>query len=186
MKTATLILAAALFAFAQQSQVLSVSGNFPRDLYGPVDLRGDCCWGHADYATLPITFPARVGYRVHILRLRGDLIAWPKVLEGQEPIKPGAYAGVLAGFASWDVDTQAGPNRRWTCDFCATAVPLYIQAGLSVQPIRAPFDYDLRGDDVFLDNGVLYLKIAAFLNTTGYPIHVEATYTLTARYEKVE
>lgn len=32
-----------------------VSGNFPRDLYGPADNRNQT-WGHADSDTLDITF----------------------------------------------------------------------------------------------------------------------------------
>jgi hypothetical protein len=184
MKT-ILLLALSLSACAQQPKVLSVSGNFPRDLYGPLDTRGACCWGHADSDTLVITFPVKPGYRVHILRLRGDLIAWPKVLEGQPAVKPGSYAGVLAGFSTWNVDTQAGPDRAETCDYCAgPGVPYYAQIGLSDQPVRAPFDYDLRTDEVYLDaTGILYLKLASFLNTTGYALHIESTYSIAYRIE---
>ena len=172
-----------LFAAAAILGLAPVSGNFPRDLYGPVDTRPNC-WGHADYEVLPIAFPSRPGYRVHLLRIRGDLIAWPKVLEGEPPVRRGAYAAVLAGFSTWDFDKDVSPDRTLACDFCAAGVPLYIQAGLADQPVRAAFDYDLREDAVYLTEGKLFLKLAAFLNTTGHPIHTEATYTLTYQFEK--
>ncbi len=186
MKTALLILAVSLCACGQQPKSFTVSGNFPRDLYGPIDARmpgqtcggGPCIWGHADFAALPITFKPPAGYRVRILRLRGDLIAWPKVLDGETPVKPGAYAGVLLGFSTTTKEDST------VCDFCADGTPLYVQGALSDGAVRVPFDYDFRHERVYLDGPVLYLKIASFLNSTGYPIHEEATYSITVRFDK--
>ncbi len=173
---------------AEQPKPFSVSGNFPRDLYGPIDTRmagqtcgiGPCIWGHADSAVLPITFHPAAGYRVRILRLRGDLISWPKVLEGEPAIPENRYAGVLLGFSS---TSSAGSVD---CDFCAAGCFLYIQDALhGGEARRAPFDYDFSKEWVVLDSdGVLNLKLAAFLNTMGRSIHTEGTYTISAQFVK--
>ncbi len=186
MKIIFLTLAVSLCACGQQPKAFTVSGNFPRDLYGPLDARmpgqtcgaGPCIWGHADFAVLPITFKPPAGYRVRILRLRGDLIAWPKVLDGEPAIPENRYAGVLLGFSA---TSSAGSAD---CDFCASACFLYVQDALhSGEARRAPFDYDFSKEWIFLDSdAVLNLKLAAFLNTTGRSIHTEGTYTITAEF----
>ena len=51
------------------------SGNFAVDLYGVPDTRPGC-WGYADSQEKTITFWPPSGLRVHITRLRGDLVAW--------------------------------------------------------------------------------------------------------------
>jgi hypothetical protein len=136
-------------------EFLTVSGNFPRDLYGPGDSRapggvcnvGPCIWGHADSAVLPILFHPPTGHRVRILALRGDLTAWIKSLPGDPPTQPEAIAGVLLGFQT----TSSGGAKE--CEYCAS------------------------------DN-LLNLKLASWLNTTGKPIHLEGTYTITFVFEK--
>jgi hypothetical protein len=166
--------------------VQTVSGNFPRDLYGPEDLRdtrlvcagGPCIWGHADSAVLPIAFHPPAGYRVRILELKGDLVAWIKSLPGDPPTPLESAAGVLMGFQT----TSSGATTA--CDYCASDCPLYVQDAVTEkQPkTRAPFDY---GVDLLLDtDNLLNLKVAAWLNTTGKPIHLEGTYTITFVYEK--
>lgn len=165
----------------------TVSGNFPRDLYGPVDTRmagqtcadGPCIWGHAEAAVLPITFHPPDGYRVRILSLRGDLVGWVKSLPGDPATPVESAAGVLGGFQT---SSSSGSVQ---CDFCADGCPLYVQDSLTEkQPkTRAAFDYNDVGLLLDSDN-VLNAKIASWLNTTGKPIHVEITYTIRFRYEK--
>lgn len=173
-------------ALPSAAPVFTVSGNFPRDLYGPIDTRmpsvscnaGPCIWGHADSESLPITFHVPPGHRVRLLALRGDLIAWPKVMDAEEPVKPGAAAGVLAGFST----SQQGGSRF--CDYCADHTPLYVQGAVSDQPVRIAFDYDLRHEQVYLDSDKLWLKLAEYLNNTGHAIHMEATYTIVFSFER--
>lgn len=127
---------------------------------------------------MPVTFQPPNGYRVRILRLRGDLVSWPKVLPGDTPVTPGQYAGVLLGFQT------TSPGGSGQCDYCADNTMLYIQDAISTEPHRAPFDYT-NVDMLLNPDNELLVKIASWLNTTGKPIHVEATFTVTYRYEKV-
>jgi len=163
----------------------TVSGNFPRDLCGPVDNRmagqscgsGSCVWGTAEAQTLPITFHSPAGYRVRLLRLRGDLVAWIKTLPGDPAPALRSAAGVLLGFST---SADGGSS---SCDYCADNTPLYIQDAVmdSMPKTRAPFDYADVGFTLPADN-VLLLKIASWLNSTGDAIHVEATYTIQFDY----
>jgi hypothetical protein len=164
----------------------TVSGNFPRDLYGPVDTRGagavcnvgPCIWGHADSDVLPLKFYPPPGYRVRVLSLRGDLVAWIKSLPGDAPTLPESAAGVMLGYY--------GSNPNWAlCDYCAEGYPLYIQDSVtqSSPKTRAPYVYDGLNFPLPADN-TLYLVVAEFLNTTGKPIHLEATYTVKFVFEK--
>lgn len=174
-----------LLAILAQFGPYTMSGNFPRDLAGPVDVRmagqrcadGPCIWGTADSDVLPIQFYPPAGYRVRILRLRGDLVAWPRVLPGERPVAPGQYAGVLMGFQT------SAPEGSQRCTWCADNTMLYIQDAVGEKPTRAPFDY--RDIDVLLEpDNILRLVVASWLNTTGRAIHIEATYTVVYRFEK--
>lgn len=152
----------------------TVSGNFPRDLYGAEDTRPGT-WGCADYAVLPIQFDPPEGKRVKILTLRGDLVAWIKSARPERTPEE-STAGVLAGF-----QTTGSLNDLSTggCNYCDADTPVYIQDAVTErQPkTRAAFNYEHV--DMLLDSdNVLNAKIASFLNTTGKPIHVELTYTI--------
>ncbi len=172
---------------AQEHRTFTVSGNFPRDQYGAVDDRlpgvscnvGPCIWGRAAADSLPIRFSPPAGYRVRILKLRGDLIAWPKVLDGQPAVSPSAYAGVLLGFST------TGAEGSTKCDFCADNTPLYVQGAIhGGAAIRVPYSYDYRDERVILgDDNVLVLKLASFLSTIPYPLHLEGTYTISFEFE---
>ena len=67
--------AATLFAQCDGT-ARSMSGNFPADLYGPADTRENT-WGVAEATTRVLTFNPPKGCRVEILKVRGDLTAWP-------------------------------------------------------------------------------------------------------------
>lgn len=154
----------------------SSAANFSVDSYGPVDTRQDT-WGHADYMKFPVTFKAPVGHRVRILGLRGDLVSWPKVMKGETPVQPGSYAGVLLAFSS------TAPDASVLCTYCADGTMLYIQDALTDKPVRTPFNDNVEVGGLLEADHVLIVKVAQWLNTTGYPIHMEPTFTVTFRFE---
>jgi hypothetical protein len=152
----------------------SSSGNFAGDLYGSPDLRAGC-WGFTDSTEWAITFHPPAGYRVRILGLTGDLIAWPKVMPGNPPVASGVYAGVLLAFHT------SAPGGSVNCDFCDDSTMVYVQNGLDSHAIRAPFDRSLFA--LLESDNQLLVKVASWLNTTGYPIHMEPTFTVRYQYE---
>ena len=152
----------------------SSSTNFAGDLYGTLDLRAGC-WGFTDSMEWAVTFHPPAGYRVRILGLAGDLIAWPKVLPGNPPVPGGVYAGVLLAFHT------SAPGGSANCDYCDDSTMVYVQDGLESNPIRAPFDRIVSA--LLESDNQLLVKVASWLNTTGYPIHMEPTFTVKYQYE---
>ena len=153
------------------------SGNFSVDLYGVQDTRPGC-WGYADSQEKTVTFSPPPGLRVHITRLRGDLVAWVRSIPSSAPTPPESTAGVLLAFH------DSGPEGSAHCDPCADNTPLYLQDSVTAaQPkTRAPFDVAV--DWVLPPDNKLILKMASWLNDTGKPIHTEATFTVTFRFEE--
>jgi hypothetical protein len=166
-----------LLAIAALLGPYSASGNFSADLQGAVDVR-PATWGTADAYTWVIQMTAPAGYRVRILRLRGDLVAWPKTLPGEAPVERGQYAGVLLGFQTSAKDGSA------RCDPCADGTMLYIQHAMGADPVRAPFNTRVQEGGLLEPDGKLLVKVAAWLNTTGRPIHLEPTFTVVYQFEK--
>jgi hypothetical protein len=186
MKRITLL--ALMIASACYGQrVQTMAGNLPRDLLGPVDMRdtrtvcnGPCIWGNADSVLMPITFSPPAGFRVKILSLRGDMVSWIKSLPGDKATPLESMAGTLMGFEENDTQTDLA------CTYCAMRTPLYIQdsVGEKSPNHRADFNYD--GVDLVLPaDNTLNLKIAAWLNTTGKPIHIEATYVIKFQFVRI-
>jgi hypothetical protein len=171
-------LATALAAFPQTAILgpYSSSANYSVDLLGPVDTRPGC-WGNADSYTWSMTFHPPAGYRVRILALHGDLVAWPKVLPGNTPVAPGLYSGVLVAFGT------SAPAGSAQCDYCDDPTMLYLQDGLDIHPIRVPFDRTDLSALLATDNNLL-IKVSSWLNTTGYYIHMEPTFTVHYQYEQ--
>lgn len=182
-------------ARASDPQTYTVSGNFPRDLYGPVDTRdlrptacagGPCVWGHGDFDIFNMKFNPPDGYRVRVLRFRGDLVSWIKSMPGDPPTPPESTAGVLASASTSRSSTDASTmDTSRHCSYCSDACGFYIQDSVTaaIPKSRAAFNYDM---DMLLEpDHVLALKLAAWLNTTGKPIHLELTYTITFRYEVI-
>ena len=151
------------------------SGNFAVDLYGVADTRPGC-WGYADSQEKIITFSPQPGFRVHVSRIRGDLVAWVRSSSASALTPPGSTAGVLLAFH------DSGPDGSTRCDWCADNTPVYIQDAVTAeQPkTRAPFDAVL--DWVLPADNKLIMKMASWLNDTGKPVHVEATYTVTFEF----
>ena len=157
----------------------STSGNFSADILGAADTRPST-WGDAGVQTWPVTFKPPAGYRVQILSLKGDLVAWAKVLPGDAPVPDGMSAGILLGYQT----TAAAGSIR--CSPCADNTMLYIQSGVSRAPVRAPYEYDVRAGGLLELDNVLMVVVAAWLNVTGKPIHMEPTFTVTFRYEAAQ
>lgn len=158
-----------------------VSGNYPVNLYGPVDTRNEC-WGNAEAQSLPIQFKPPAGQRVRVLELRGDLTAWPKTVgvapgPGLDAVAIGS-AGVLLGFST------TGSAGATECNFCADGCMVYVQAALvGNTAVVRDFDYVVSADNLLDEDNILVLKLAAWLNTTGVPIHVEGTYGILFQFE---
>jgi hypothetical protein len=174
----TSLLLAGLLSLAGALGPYTVSGNFAGDLFGPVDTRPGT-WGRADSAILPVTFKPPAGYRVRILSIRGDVVSWIKTVPGGPPTPPESAAGVLGAFQTPSASGSA------QCDWCADGCLLYVQGAVTEkQPAgRVPFNY-VRVDALLDSDNVLNAKMAAWLNNTEKPIHIEITYTIQFRYEK--
>ena len=92
-------------------------------------------------------------------------MAWAK---GAVPA--GTDAGVLVGAYS---SAGTGSTRA---AYAADGYFMYYQSGLSQYPIRIPFNQEVVEGYLASDN-VLCWKVAEFLNTTGFPIHMEITFS---------
>lgn len=121
---------------------------------------------------IPYQFHPPLGYRVRILRTRGDLIAWPR---GVPP--PGTYAGILWGL----VRTLSGGAADVALS--AHGCYIYAQDRVSVGGSRAPFDSLVADGGPLDDDNVLWSKFALYLNDTGLSIHIEAS-IVSYQYEK--
>ena len=172
-----LLLTAISLASLFGQETFSASANFSADLMGPADTR-EGTYGNAEAVNWRMTFRPPAGYRVRIVELRGDLIAWPRVLSGEAPVPDGAYAGVLLGFQT----TSSQNSGR--CDYCADNTMLYIQVGLDAHPVRAPFSEKILSGNLLESDNVLVIGVASWLNTTGRKIHIEPTFTVTYRFER--
>lgn len=154
----------------------SASGNFAVDLNGPVDTRPGT-WGTADAWTWKETFSPPAGYRVRILAIQGDLTAMARTLPEDPPVPRGKSAGVLLGFGT----TAAEGSVR--CSPCADNTMLYVQAAMGSEPVTRSFDWTVRAGGLLEPDNTLLVKVASWLNTTGIPVHLEATFTIVYRFE---
>src|SRR5436305_5337618 len=89
------------------SSPCTLATNFPADLQGTPDQRPGT-WGEAGAQVQRMTFRPPGAYRVRILRVHGDHIAWARGI-----VDAGRTAGVLLGLQS--ADNQADANA----DFAA-------------------------------------------------------------------
>jgi hypothetical protein len=143
----------------------AITGNFSVELYGPVDTRPGT-WGHADYVVWNQPFTnVPAGCRVQITRISGDFIAW-----AMGAVPAGTYAGVLIGAY------QSGGTGSTRAAYAADGYFMYYQGGLSQYSLRIPFNQSVVEGYLGSDN-VLCWKVAEFLNTTGFPIHMEITFS---------
>jgi hypothetical protein len=161
----------ALFA----STIVGMSaGNFAVDLMGSVDQR-QYTWGRADSHTWTVQFNPPAGYRTRILRIRGDLVAYPKILAGDSPIETWQSAGVLVSYHTTAPDAGG-------CSPCSGNTLIYYQ-GVLFGASRERIPYDVQMDQLLESDNKLIVKVAEWLNTYEKPIHIEPTFTIEYRYE---
>lgn len=171
-----LVLAYCALAQAQDAILgpYSAATNFSADILGDDDHRPDT-WGKAGAHVWRIVFKPPAGYRVRVLRVYGDFLAWPK---GKVP--EGTYAGVLFGLQT--TAPEGSVRADWAADNCF----LYVQTATGGQPARAAFDYDVSVGGLLQDDHVLIVKVAVWLNDTGLAIHMEPTLSIIYRFERSE
>lgn len=162
---AGLWLAAALPA----QQIHTSATNFSADILGEKDTRPGT-WGTAGAAVWQIRFTPPPDKVVQVLRVYGDVVAWPR-----GPVEKGTFAGMLFGLQTTAPDGSVRGNLL--ADNCF----LYLQDVVAADGKRTPFD--LRFDGVFLrPDNVLVIKVAAWLNDTGKEIHIEPTFAVVYRF----
>jgi hypothetical protein len=150
------------------------STNIPYDAEGAQDTRPGT-WGEAAYSDVTIPFQGvPAGYRVRILRVYGDFIAWP---HGQ--IKPHTAAGTLFGLITSSAiqSPYVGPGLGSKGCF------VYLQEGVGAGPVRAAFNYDTSAGGLLDPDNLLIVRRAVWLNETGVSIHLEPTFIVEFRYE---
>ncbi len=172
-----LLLLSAWAAFGSDciSRPCSSSTNFSFDIAGMPDTRPQT-YGNGGAETGTITFTPPLGYQVRILRAYGDFIAWASGV----PL-PGTRSGVLFSLSS-SLETPAA-----YADFVSDNCFLYLQDSLSSvkTDARDPFDFVVkRGGLLALDNKLI-LKTAVFLNTTGLSVHMEPSFVIVYRFERI-
>jgi len=159
-------------ALSSVAQTYSAATNLSVDIKGEPDFRQDT-WGTAGYAVKAITFNPPPGYRVRILRVYGDFLAWPI-----GKVEPGKFAGVLLGLQT------TAPDGSTKMDWGADNTMLYIQDATGGGPRRAGFDYDVSDGGLLQPDNKLLVKMAVWLNDTGLTIHMEPSFVMVYRYEK--
>lgn len=153
--------------------------NFSADLYGPLDNRPDT-WGHADYHVWTIQMknvPSQ--HRVRVLRVFGDVVSYVRQPSDKT-------AGTLFGLATTAPDGNIGLDGVQRCDYCALNTMLYVQdyVGPTGGGGARPFDYVVADAGLLERDNKLLVKVAAWLNETNQPVHIEPTFNVVYRYER--
>jgi hypothetical protein len=151
----------------------SASVNVPYDAEGTPDTRPGT-WGNAAALQVPMQF-ANVpsGYRVRLLRLYGDHIAW---VHG--PVQPGTHAGILWGIFSTAVHLGSA-NVPYGNDACM----IYHQGSVSTGDFVQSFDNDVHPGGLLEPDNTMILQLAVFENETGSSVHQEITFVLVYDFE---
>lgn len=152
------------------------STNVPYDAEGQPDTRPGT-WGSTAYNDLPIPFvgvPA--GYRVRVLRVYGDFVAW-----AHGKIPHGTAAGTLFGLTS----TSGGQSPFVGAGLGSKGCFLYLQAGVGADPVRAAFDFNVAVGGLLEADHMMLVRRAVWLNATGVSIHMEPSFVVEFRYEPV-
>jgi len=157
----------------QESCIFST--NVPYDAQGTPDTRPGT-WGDAGYDDVAIPFvnvPA--GYRVRVLRVYGDFVAWP---HGR--IRLGTDAGALFGILT----PSAAQSPFVGAGLGSSGCFIYLQQGVGAEPVRAAFDFDVAAGGLLDADNTMLVRRAVFLNETGVSIHMEPTFVVEFRYER--
>ena len=126
-------------------------------------------WGVSDQAVHPYRFSPPSGYRVRVLRIRGDVQGFIR--------NPTAYcAGTM-----WAMHAQLATPPQ-VDEFVDPTLLLWVQdATCRGASFRDPVD---RPVNQLLKTPELVSKVATFLNETGQPVHIEASFTITYQFER--
>jgi hypothetical protein len=157
----------------------TAAGNLSADLFGAVDTR-QSTWGRAEAFTWDQQFSPPPGYRVRILEITGDVMAWPTDYGITAAAVPeGRCYGILAGAHFPDENGVVhGGSRHGT--LMSDDTPFYVQgAACGAVAVNKDFHVDLRGveNNVLSGSNLLRWKAAIWLSDTGYPIHLEITFS---------
>jgi len=161
------------------SQPRQFATNFSADLFGPLDTRPDT-WGHADYHVWTIEMKnVPPLHRVRVLRVFGDVVSYVRQPSDKT-------AGTLFGLATTAPDGNIGMDGVQRCDYCALNTMLYVQdyVGPTGGGGKRPFDYTVADAGLLERDHKLLVKVAAWLNETNQPVHIEPTFNVVYRYER--
>ena len=185
MKMILLFLVAFTPIFGQcDGRIRTVTGNWEVNLHGVQDHR-PYTWGKAEHSVKTLTFSPPENCLVEVLKVRGDLVAWPMFTDGvveravdtKRPLNK--VAGTLLSIA------KTGPEGSKWCDLAEDKTFIYLQLPVHKRPERATFSEDIPNGLLNPDHK-LDFKLAVWLNATGVPIHLEATWTVHYKFVEVE
>lgn len=149
----------------------TATANFADDLAGAPDLRPET-WGTAGVSEHVLTFNPPEGYRVRILRIRGDFVLWPTKRELGPAIAPeGTFMGALSSVLT------SAPSGSSRADFLADNALFYVQLATEKRAVRAIIEVDLSAVENALlppDHKLRFFH-AVWLNDTGLAGHMETT-----------
>ena len=183
---APLLIAANLMA-GQPAQVAFLgpfqsTSNTSFDVTGDPDVRPGS-WGLSKAVPVRLKITAPSGYRVRILRISGDLVAWPKkgVLTGDQYAEVGWGLNTSLKDGSTYMSYPDDPEAT-AYDNCMVWIQDVIVATRGA--VRATFNR--RVSALLNADGIMYSQAFVALNTSGLAIHLEPTVTVMYRFEKAE
>lgn len=163
-----------LIAWQRPPKILgpySSSVNYPADLTGVPDTRPGT-WGLGAAQTDVIQFHPPAGYRVRVLRVYGNFMAWPRAVYA-----PGNHTGV-----SWGL-TTSDPVGSPEVDAAADGCFVYEQYALGNSEVNQSFDFDTSTGGLLGADNVMNEVSAVFLNDQPIPVHSEVTFVIVYRFE---
>jgi hypothetical protein len=154
----------------------SVAQNFSVALAGEPDAR-PTTWGSAAFAQNALTFYPPPLYRVRVLRIYGDFIAWPK----HGVMAKGTYCEVGWGLKSTLPDGSVRASYGYDNSFV-----WFQNVVLPGNPSpRLAFDVDVHiGGLLGLDN-VLISQTFVAINTSGLEMQEEPTFVVVYQFEEI-
>lgn len=155
--------------------------NHSIDIAGKPDQRPGS-WGLSQPVPMRLKVTAPAGYRVRILRVAGDLVAWPKA---------GTLAGAQYAEVGWGLNTSLHDGSKYVSyadDPSAMAFDnscAWVQDSLTAThgSSRISFDRDVSACGL-LNDGMFISQTFVALNTSGLVIHLEPTFTITYQFEE--
>jgi hypothetical protein len=174
--------------------VLCACGRKQSDVIGPfqttfnqsVDVAGKPdkrpgSWGLSEPVPIRMKINAPVGRRVRILRVDGDVVAWPK---------EGTMTGAQYAEVGWGLNTSLNDGSEYVSypdDASAMAFDnscAWVQDSLTATHTssRVELSRDVSACGLLKD-GIFISQSFVALNTSGLVIHIEPTMTITYQFE---